>query len=123
LLKITVLFAAIITLAPHGPVWSCAAVSVAFFAHAVVTALMVHSLDGISLRRLVLEIGPPALACVPMVAAVKGVQQLFGGPSVVALLLEVLVGVAVFVPAGLLLAPRVSRDLLRLLLQVLRRRR
>ena len=109
---------------------ACAAVVLAFTLSAVTYLGVIRKLDRVSLFAQIRPLLPPTLAAIPMMLAVGLVSHrlaetaafsdgvhLIGftarartfGPRLV---IEVLVGAAVFVPSALLLAPRASRQLL-----------
>jgi PST family polysaccharide transporter len=125
----------------HAVRWACVSVVVTFALSAFSYLWVIRRLDHVSLRDQLLPFLPPAVACAPMVVAVYAVRTLivrFGlftlghapsgiweqmrvfGPRVV---VEILVGGVVFVPSALLLAPRASREFLRLIRDALQRRR
>jgi PST family polysaccharide transporter len=68
----------------------------------------------------------PILACGPLVGGVllarRGLQGLGGVPPVVALLVEVTVGMVAYIPSAFLFAGAASRELVRHALDTLRRR-
>jgi PST family polysaccharide transporter len=113
------LLAAIALLGRVGPLWACAAVGIAFTLGSLGYFWVIRRIDGLTLREQILPLVPPVLACAPMVAAIlaarRGLVALGGVPSAAGLLVELLVGVLIFIPAALVLAPSASRDLLRLL--------
>lgn len=122
---------------------ACAAVVSVFALNALGYMLVIRRVDGVSLGDQILPLLPPALACVPMVLAVYGIQNgleripffavadegalhTFGerarafGPR---LLLSVVGGAIVFVPSALALAPKASRRLLSMVRNARARRR
>jgi PST family polysaccharide transporter len=126
--------ASLAALAVTGPknavLVACSSVVLVFFLSAVTYMMAIKKLDGVSLSAQVRPLLSPALACVPMVLAIYGLRRLLGvahlfmpdaamvtkldhlrvfGPRLV---LEIVVGAAVFVPSALVLAPRTSRELL-----------
>ena len=122
--KLGMLLAAIRVLAPFGALPACAAVGVAFGAHAVVGLFYLHRYERIPAGRMLGAIARPLLACVPMVAAVLGVRwllQVLGlGGGLLGLGSEILAGGLSFVPAALWLAPEATHALVRLLRDALR---
>jgi PST family polysaccharide transporter len=125
--KVVALVGAIVTLGRHGPLWTCAAVGVAFALHALGSLWVVQLGDGISLVGMLGRLAPPLLACVPMVGAVLSVRWLVrradvGGHGVL-LMAELAAGAIAYVLAALVVARRASREFLQLLKNALRRRR
>ena len=123
--KVGILLGAIVALAPFGELWACAAVGVAFGLHAAVGIWSVHKFDQVPLFKMSWGVVPPLMACVPMALSVYGIRYYLtsigweGG--VLALICELLVGMVVFIPSGLLLAPTVSREFIRLVKKALGR--
>jgi PST family polysaccharide transporter len=118
--KVAALLACIALLAMLGPLWACAGVGVGFGLHAVASLWVVHRVDGMPMWAMTAPMLGPLAASVPMAAAVWGVRAALEGtmPSAALLLVEVVVGGAVYVPCGLLFARSTSRDLLQLLRKV-----
>jgi PST family polysaccharide transporter len=125
LFKLAVLLTAIFLLAPLGALPACAAVGLAFGGHAAVGLYYLHRFERIPAGRMLGEIVRPLLACVPMAAAVLGARYLLImlglDNALVALGIEIVVGAASFVAAILWIAPRASRELVRLLRDAIRR--
>ena len=121
--KLGTLILAIVTFGRLGPLWVCGAVGVAFSLHAILGLVVVHFLDDVSFTRTIGGLLPPLFACVPLVAAVLGVRALFGHPTVIGLLLEVVAGGIGYVIGALVIARSTSRDFLNLVQSVLRRRK
>jgi lipopolysaccharide exporter len=123
-LKLLAMVLLIVTVGARSPLWTCAAVGVAFGAHAVASLWIVRRIDAVPLAPLFGNLARVLAACVPMVAAVLGARFLLGRvggiPPMVGLLLETLVGVLVYPPAALLIAPGSARDLLLRVLDALR---
>jgi lipopolysaccharide exporter len=125
----------------HAVRWACWSVVFVFTVSAFSYMAAIRKLDGISLRDQIMPLLPPLLACVPMVLAVIAMRRVFTYlhmfmPHQTAvtigaqmklyaprLILEVILGAIVFVPSALILAPRSSRELLRLVRDAIRRRR
>jgi PST family polysaccharide transporter len=118
MLKTGGLLAAIATIGRLGQLWACAAVGVAFGASAAGYLVVIRRVDGTPLRATMLPLLPPILACAPLALAVIGARHLLLAagihPGLLMLLVETAAGAIVFVPSVLLLAPRASGDLLRL---------
>ncbi len=102
--------------APGEP-WACAAVGLAFGLNALGYMAIFKVTEGLPLRTQLAEMGPPVLACVPMVAAVALFERAFAAsvPAGARLAMEIALGALTFVPSALLLAPETSRELLGLL--------
>lgn len=116
--KLAALVALLLTLGRLGPVWACAAVGVAFGAHALASMAAVQLLDGVSVRTLARRCAPALAACVPMLAAVMAVQALesWAGmhAAAVRLVLEISTGAATYPVSALLLARAPALDILML---------
>jgi lipopolysaccharide exporter len=113
--KLLLLLLSIVTLGRRGPLWTCAAVGVAFGAHALASLWIVRQIDGIPLRRSLGSLAPALLACVAMSTAILLVREALSGWEIrpaLRLLIEVLTGAAAYVAAALLVARRVSQELL-----------
>jgi lipopolysaccharide exporter len=114
--KLALLVACILTIGRHSPLWTCAAVGVAFGGHALASLWVVQKSDRISLGRTLGALLPALGACAVMAAAVLLVR---GGllsspetfPPVVRLAIEALTGAVVYVACAFLLARRASREL------------
>lgn len=117
LLKVTFLFVAI-WFAP-GPVWAGAGVGAAFALQSVFLVVVLAMADGVSPMRFLPGFLGPLLACGVMAAAVLGVRYglhaLGLDIAILELLIDVVVGAVVYVPAAFLCAPAVTRDVLGLL--------
>jgi PST family polysaccharide transporter len=126
-LTLGLLLGLIATMGRMGPLWTCSAVGIAFATRALMTMAFVRKLDGTPITRFLVELLPPALACVPMVLAVIGVREGLGAVGVVKhlplLIAETLTGGVVYVAAALVIARKASRELLRLARQAVSRRR
>lgn len=108
-----------------GPVAAAIGVGVAFTLH---VGFIVQSLksEGISLGSVILAVGRPFIACIPLAGTVLGLRYALEGmglPSVLRLAIEVLGGAAVYVGAALLIAPKVSRDFIDLGMSVVKRKK
>jgi PST family polysaccharide transporter len=124
--KVVAVVALLVTVGRGGPLWACGAVGAAFALHAVASMAAVQWLDGVTVWALAARCAGPLAACVPMAAAVLGVQRLLGGagPHASAKLLaaEIAVGVVTYPIAALALARPLAADLVALLRRVLRER-
>jgi lipopolysaccharide exporter len=116
--KLLALVVLLLTLGRLSPVWACVAVGVAFGAHALASMAAVHVLDGVRTRTLVSTCAPALAACVPMLAAVVGVQALESwagvGSAGLRLAVELSVGAATYPVAAVFLARAQALDLLTL---------
>jgi len=125
--KVLALVGAIVTLGRLGPLWTCAAVGVAFALHALASLWVVHLFDGIAFARMLARLVPPLLACVPLVGAVLGVRhgmdRLGLDGKIARLAIETAAGGVAYVLAALVIARSASRELLHLLRHALKRRR
>jgi PST family polysaccharide transporter len=113
--KLSLLLGSIVTLGRRGPLWTCAAVGVAFGGHALASLWVVRRIDGIALRRSLGSLVPPLLACLVMSATILLVRKALSSAELrpaFGLAIEVLTGAAAYVAAALLLARRVSQELL-----------
>jgi PST family polysaccharide transporter len=124
--KLACLVLCIVAAGKAGPVWACAAVGVAFGAHALASLWVVRAIDGVPLSRTLASLAPALAACLVMVAAVLGVRSALGGALAgrpwLALGVEVGVGASTYLLAALLLARRHSHELVSKLRDALRPR-
>jgi len=102
-----------------SPLWTCAAVGVAFAAHAMAALWVLRVVDGLPLRRTIGTILPPLGACVVMALAVVAVRHGLNAATrgialepVVRLVVEIAVGGFTYVTAALVLAQADCRDLM-----------
>jgi PST family polysaccharide transporter len=123
-LKLALLVAGILSFGRRGPLWACAAVGIAFAAHAVASLWVVRWMDRVPLRRSLASLAPALGACLVMVAAVLLARRAlvaYGDVRpVLGLASEVLVGVVAYTAAAYLLARTASRDLIAKLRDALR---
>lgn len=113
--KLGLLVGCIVTFGRISPLWACAAVGVAFGGHALASLCVVRRLDGIPLARSLGSLLPALLSCLVMALAVLGVRALLGStelPALLQLCIEVSSGAVAYVLAVLLLARRVSQELI-----------
>jgi PST family polysaccharide transporter len=113
--KVVALLALIATVGRLGPLWTCAAVGVAFGAHALGALWLIDAIDGVSLRRSIGALVPPVVSSIPMVAVVLLVRHCFGTTTerpALQLVVEVVVGGAGYCVSALWLARSGSQDLL-----------
>lgn len=125
-LKLALLVLFISTVGRLGPRWVCVAVGLVFAVHTFAYLFAVRQLDGLSMRRFLLGAAPPLLACGVMGAAVIGVRLLLRRVGIqdgwLALGLETLTGMVVYVAAALVIAREVSKDMMTLLRKVFRKK-
>jgi PST family polysaccharide transporter len=125
----------------HAVRWACAAVVFVFTGSALSYMVAIRQLDGVSLRAQILPLIPPMIATIPMGLAVVGARRVMTKLALFALdhprvtsadnarefgprlVVEIIVGAIVFVPAALLIAPSASRELLTLVKNAIQRRR
>lgn len=125
-LRVGSTLALVVALARFGPAWACAGVGAAGALHFAGNVAVAHRLDGVSGWSFFRGILPPALACVPMTAAVIGLRVTFDRlalrPSLASLAAEIAVGGVAYVAAAWLLARSTVDDVLNLLRNALRSR-
>lgn len=113
--KVVVLLAAIVSLGRQSPLWTCAAVGLAFAIHMLACLWVLKQHDGFALRSLLLSLTAPLMACVPLVLAVLGtrllVAELGGLRPLLLLTLEIAVGALSYVLAARLLARDATHEL------------
>ena len=115
--KLALLVTCIVTIGRRSPLWTCAAVGVAFGCHALASLWVVKKNDGIALGRTLGALLPALGACLLMAAAVLLVRGgLLSGAQPLRpafrLAIEVLTGAIAYVLCALLLARRASQELL-----------
>jgi lipopolysaccharide exporter len=126
--KLVALMLFIITFGRRSPLWTCAAVGVAFAAHALACLWAVRKIDGVPLRRSIGAIMPALSACVPMVLAVLAVRQGllaagFGAEKpALRLLVEAVAGAVGYLVAAFFVARSPSHDLVTRVMDALRSR-
>lgn len=125
LLKLVLLFGGIVALSPLGPVWTAAAVGIAFGGQSLVKiALVIHS-DGLPAWPLASALLRPLAACGAMTAAVLGARYgaiALGVTTPAAMLpIEIAVGAVTYIVAALVVAGPIARDFLQLLRRALQR--
>jgi PST family polysaccharide transporter len=127
LVKLGCLVGSICTLGRLSPLWTCAAVGVAFALHAIASLWVVAREDGVPLRRSVGCLLPPLAACIPLVVAVLGVRaagQMAGGLVPIGeLALEIAAGTLGYLAGAWFFARESSAELASRLLDAVRTRR
>jgi PST family polysaccharide transporter len=125
--KLVVLLGTMYVLArAAGPVAACGAAGVAFALHALASLWAVHRIDQVRFGAVVVGCLRPLLACLPMVAGVLVVRRLLPRPDVVPavrMMVELAVGALAYVASAFAVAGDAARELLRLVADVVRRRR
>jgi lipopolysaccharide exporter len=110
-----------------GPLWAAGAVGVAFFARYVAYLVWVRAMDGFPVWPFLRDMIPPIAASATMALVIVLLRPLLrqtpiGRRQVGLLLLEIAIGVVVYVPAALLIARAATRDLLTMAKSLLARR-
>ncbi len=127
LLKLAAVVALLLTLGRLGPLWACAAVGLAFGAHALASMVVIQITDGVAVAAIASRCGGPLAACVPLVAAVLGVRLLLrdGGSrsDATVLVAQIATGLVAYPAAAWVLARSASRDFLGVVTSALRRRK
>ncbi|TMQ12532.1 MAG: oligosaccharyltransferase [Deltaproteobacteria bacterium] len=120
-----VLFGGIAALSPLGPVWTAAAVGIAFGGQSLVKIGLVVYTDGLPAWPLASAVLRPLAACVAMAAAVLGARYGAAALGVTApwasLAIEIAVGVLTYVATAFVVAGPIVRDFLQLLRRALKR--
>ncbi|HET9627507.1 MAG TPA: oligosaccharide flippase family protein [Kofleriaceae bacterium] len=107
----------------NGACWGAGA---GFAAHSVLTIVATGRATGLSSAAYLAGCMRSLLPCAPMYFAVEAVARALAGagtPGVLSLVVQILVGGVVYVAAAFVFCRSLSRELIRLGLQVLRRRR
>ncbi|MFT3765983.1 MAG: oligosaccharide flippase family protein [Minicystis sp.] len=125
----------------HAVKWACWSVVTVFALSGVSYMWAIRRLDGVSIFAQLVPFFPPALPCIPMVLAVRGVRWLIvrfglftvGHPVVTAwdqirvfaprVAVEIVVGAVVFVISAFVLTPKTSREFVRLIRNAVQKRR
>jgi PST family polysaccharide transporter len=97
--------------------WLCVGACIGYGAHSLGTIVAAGRATGLPTGGYLVGVLRPLLACVPMFAAVMGVETLLdatGVPVVISLIAEVVTGAVVYVVSALVLVRDTSRELLRL---------
>jgi lipopolysaccharide exporter len=114
--KLLLLIGGMVTFGRRAPLLACAAVGIAFAAHALASLLLIRVVDGITLRRTLGGLAPAFAACLVMAAAVLLLQRALTNSQplrpVIRLAIEVSVGGVAYVVAAALLARDVARELI-----------
>lgn len=125
LLKLVLLFGGIVALAPLGPVWTAAAVGIAFGGQSLIKIGLVVYTDALPVWPLATAVLRPLAACGVMAAAVlatrNGLESIGVASAGVRLVVEIATGVVTYVVAALVVARPIARDFLQLLRRALAR--
>ncbi|HKA89858.1 MAG TPA: oligosaccharide flippase family protein [Haliangiales bacterium] len=122
--SLVAIVAAISTVGRIAIEWTCASVGAVFVLRTLAAMWTASRLDDIPLRRFLLPLVGPLVACALMVAAIWLARPAILGLSPPArLAVEVAIGGAVYVAAAFLLFPAAARELLELVRSSLFRRR
>lgn len=124
-IKLALLLGCIAAFARFGPLWSAAAVGLAFAIHALLMAALVVRVDGIPAGELAGGFLRPLFASVVMGAAVVGIRHLLVGHGVTSplllLVIEIAVGALVYVSVALVVAREVSSEFIGRVRKAIRR--
>jgi lipopolysaccharide exporter len=124
--KLGLLLLCIFTIGRRSPLWTCLAVGVAFGGHALASLWVVRQVHGVLLRRSLGSLGPALGCCLIMSGAVLLARSLLTQTEALRpalqLAIEVAVGALAYLAAVLVLARRVSQELLAKLRVALRLR-
>jgi PST family polysaccharide transporter len=115
--KLTILGGSILTIGRAGPLWTCAAVGMAFAAHAMASLIVVRWIDDIPLRATVGSLLPAAFASLVMALVVIALRLALAAPPIASLIWEVLGGALTYVLAAFIFARSAARDLVNQLRQ------
>jgi PST family polysaccharide transporter len=110
-----------------NPVWACTAVAAAFAVSLLLWAGAMRVLENVPVIAFFALLARPMVACVPMALAITavhhGLPAVGHGPSLLALLAEIVVGALVYAAAAWIFARRQARELLMMVHRALLRRR
>jgi hypothetical protein len=110
-----------------GPLLACGAVGVAMAGHALASLLVVNRIDQVPLLPIVASAARVILACAPMVLAVVGVRAAMDHAGLhtpaVHMAVELGVGAIAYVASALVFARGLALEFLRLLGDIVKRRR
>jgi PST family polysaccharide transporter len=106
----------IATIGRISPIWTCAAVGIAFLLRALGGIYLTRSVSGIPMWTFLSRLIPPLLACVPLAGVVLGTRVLLGRAGLhtpwLVLALQIVAGASAYVGSAFLLSPASARDLL-----------
>lgn len=118
-LTLAILIGSLCTFGQLSPLWACCAVGMAYVVRTLFAMIVARRSAGVATSEFVSRLGPPLLACIPMVGAIlavrAGLESLGATHPAVRLGAEILTGAIVFAAAALVLARRPVNDLLTLI--------
>jgi PST family polysaccharide transporter len=110
--SLAAIVATIATVGRLGITWTCASVGAVFVLRTLAAMGIASRLDGIPMRRFLLPLLRPLVACVVMVAAILLVRPALGGLRAgVRLVVEVGVGALVYAAGAVVIFPAAAREL------------
>lgn len=122
-LTLGLLGAGIATIGRLGILWTCGVVTAVFVLRTLALLVAVRRIDGVPLRRFLVPLARPLVACVLMVAAIYGARPLLGGLApAVRLAVEVALGAAVYLAGAVFIFRDAAREVISLARSALRRR-
>jgi PST family polysaccharide transporter len=114
-LSLGVMMAGIATIGRVSILWACGAVGAAFVLRTLALLVAVKRADGIQLRRFLVPLLRPLAACIAMVAAIAVARLALHGLSpVTRLIVEILIGAAVYLAGARLIFRSAAVEFLRL---------
>jgi lipopolysaccharide exporter len=123
LLSLGALMGAIATIGRVSILWTCSAVGVVFTLRTLALLWAVKRLDGIPVRRFLLPLVRPLIACIAMVAAIFAARPALQGlPPLVRLPVEVALGAAVYLAGARLIFRAAATEFLGLIRSSISRR-
>jgi PST family polysaccharide transporter len=122
-LSLAILMAAIATLGQLDIHWACAAVGVAFVIRTLMLMWVVQRLDGIPMRRFLVPLVRPLIACLLMVGAIFAVRPALADLAPAARLgVEIVIGAAVYLAGARLIFREAAGELVRMVRSAVSRR-
>lgn len=122
-LSLAILMAAIATLGQIDIHWACAAVGVAFVIRTLMLMWVVQRLDGIPMRRFLVPLVRPLIACLLMVGAIFAARPALGGLAPAARLgVEIGIGAAVYLAGARLIFREAAGELIGMVRSAVSRR-
>jgi lipopolysaccharide exporter len=115
LAQAVLILGALVTIGTRSPLWACAAVGVAFAAHALACLAALRIFVGIRIARVLWRCVPPLVASVPMVVAILALRhatRTLVAPVAVRLAVELVVGAASYVGSAFVVARPLARELI-----------
>lgn len=115
-LSLGIIMVSIATLGRAGVLWTCGAVGVAFVIRTLLLMYVVQRLDGIPMRRFLLPLVRPLIACLVMVAAIIAARPILVGLApTVRLAIEITVGAVVYLAGARLIFFDLTKEFVALL--------